>query len=201
MAGTAPLQLRASWAGYAHAFTSIETAPWRLSWFVWVLVACAAVVASRFRHDVPLLAVVLLPQIAAVLGYALYVGDFLDYYYYFPLMPAAVLTLTLSLTAVRPPWLARLVSIVALAGALAMVPARVRLASTLASMPQYGPLVDGSRALVQLQRPVRAVRTEFTLPATSDPEFIYRILGGRIDPASGVVGIITADGRARQQPD
>jgi len=57
-------------------------------------------------------------------------------------------------------------------------------------------LLDGSRALVQLQRPVRAIRTEFALPPTSDPEFIYGILGGRIDRTSAFTGVIAADGRA-----
>jgi hypothetical protein len=196
LAGHESLQLINSWAGYAHAFTEIETAPWRVHWSVWILVACALVVASRFRRDVPLLSVILLPQLMAIWGYAWYVGDFLDYYYYFPLMPAAVLTLTLSVTAVRPPRLARAVSVLLLAGALAMVPARVELSTTLARLPQYGPLVDGSRALVQLQQPVRAIRTAFTLPATSDPEFIYLILGGRIDRASAWIGVITEDGHA-----
>jgi hypothetical protein len=65
LTGEEPLQLAKSWAGYAYAFTEIETAPWRLHWFVWVLVACAAVVASRFRRDLPLLAVILLPQVTA----------------------------------------------------------------------------------------------------------------------------------------
>jgi len=194
--GEQPLDLGRSWDGYAHAFTEIETAPWRKRWFVWVLVGCAAVVASRFRRDRPLLAVILLPQIAAVLGYAWYVGDFLDYYYYFPLMPAAVLTLTLSITAVRPTAWARAVSVALLIAALALVPARLRLSATLSRMPQYGPLLDGSRALVQLQRPVRAIRTEFALPPTSDPEFIYGILGGRIDRTSAFTGVIAADGRA-----
>jgi len=195
LAGEESLELGRSWDGYAYAFTEIETAPWRPRWFVWVLVGCAAVVASRFRRDLPLLAVVLLPQIAAVLGYAWYVGDFLDYYYYFPLMPAAVLTLTLSMTAVRPAALARAVSVALLIAALALVPARLRLSATLSRMPQYGPLLDGSRSLVHLQRPLRAVRTEFTLPPTSDPEFIYGILGGRIDRTSAITGVIAADGR------
>ena len=37
-----------------------------------------------------------------VAGYALYVGDFLDRYYYFSLMPASVLTMVLGLTAFPP---------------------------------------------------------------------------------------------------
>jgi hypothetical protein len=57
--------------------------------------------AHPYRRDPALLAVTVLPQVAALVGYAFYVGDFLDHYYYFSLMPAAVLTLLLALTAVR----------------------------------------------------------------------------------------------------
>jgi hypothetical protein len=109
-------------------------------------------------------------------------------------MPAVVLTLTLSATALRPPAVARAASIALLAGAVAIVPARTRFAGTLVRMPEYGALVDGSRELVRQARPMRAVRTEFSLPPTSNPQFIYEILGGRIDLASPWIGVIQPDG-------
>ena len=90
-------------------------------------------------------------------------------------------------------------SIVLLAGALAITPSRVRFAAQLHRMPQYGPLVDGSRALALQGRPLREIRTEFSLPPTSDSAFIYQILGGRIDRASPLVGVITSDGRGEYQ--
>ena len=195
LAGHERAQFAKSWAGYTGAFNFILVSPWQAPWAIWVLVTCAAIVASRFRRDLPLLSVTLLPQMAAVAGYAWYVGDFLDRYYYLSLMPAAVLTLALSVTAIRPARFARAVSIVLLAGALAITPSRIRFAAQLHRMPQYGPLVNGSRALAQQGRPLREIRTEFSLPPTSDSTFIYQILGGRIDRASPLVGVITSDGR------
>ncbi|MCM3881614.1 MAG: hypothetical protein ND807_16010 [Vicinamibacterales bacterium] len=194
VSGRQPLQLANSVAGYKEAFTFILVSPWRAPWSVWLIVLSAAIVASRFRHDLPLLSVTLLPQIAAVIGYAFYVGDFLDRYYYLSLMPAVVLTLTLSATALRPPAVARAAGIALLAGAVAIVPARTRFAGTLVRMPEYGALVDGSRELVRQARPMRAVRTQFSLPPTSNPQFIYEILGGRIDLASPWIGVIQPDG-------
>jgi hypothetical protein len=41
---------------------------------------------------------------------------------------------------------------------------------------------------------MRAIETEFTLPAPSDPTFVYRILGGQIDPASHWVARIRTTG-------
>jgi hypothetical protein len=123
-----------------------------------------------------------------------YVGDFLDYYY-LSLMPAAVLTLMLTVTALRPAWIAHTVAIAVLLGTLTIVPTRLRVAATLHRMPEYGALVDGSRQLVQQGRPMQAIQTEFTLPPTSDSQFIYEILGGRIVPSSPWIGVIKSDGR------
>ena len=83
--------------------------------------------------------------------------------------------------------------------AFAVAPARVRFAATLPRMPEYGPLLDGSRRLVERGFPVRAIRTEFQLPPTADPEFLYSILGGRIEPSSHLTALITRDGQVSYQ--
>jgi hypothetical protein len=192
--GQEQAQLGRSWTGFTRGFNGILVLPWQAPWPLWALLGCSVIVASRFRRDVQLLSVTLVPQIAAIVGYAFYVGDFLDSYYYLSLMPAAVLTLMLSMTALRPAWFARVASIALLIGALAIAPARIRFATTLLHMPEYGVLVDGSRRLAEQPRPLRAIRTEFSLPPTSDAQFIYQILGGRIDPASRWIAIIKSDG-------
>ena len=58
-----------------------------------------------------------------------------------------------------------------------------------------GVLVEASREIVSLGRPMRAIQMDFSQPPTSDPEFVYKILGGHIDRASPWVVVITADGR------
>ena len=121
---------------------------------------------------------------AGLVGYALFVGHVLEAYYYLLLMPAAVLTVVLGLTAMPSPRIAQAVAVCLVIAALAITPARVRFESTLPRMPEYGTLLDGSRRLVERGFPVRAIRTEFQLPPTADPEFLYRILGGRIEPSS-----------------
>jgi hypothetical protein len=63
-------------------------------------------------------------------------------------------------------------------------------------MPEYGALVDGSRELIRDRRPMRAIETEFTLPATSNSQFVYEILGGHLDRESPWIGIIRSDGHA-----
>ena len=76
----------------------------------------------------------LLPQLAAILGYGLWLGD-LQEYYYLSLMPAAVLTVLLGATALVPARIAHLAGIALLVAAVAIVPARLRYAATLRGCP------------------------------------------------------------------
>jgi hypothetical protein len=41
---------------------------------------------------------------------------------------------------------------------------------------------------------MRAIETEFTMPSPSDVTFVYRILGGRIDPGSTWIARIKSSG-------
>jgi hypothetical protein len=198
--GTEPLQFARSWGAYASAFDFIQASPWQIPWAVWVLVACGGIVAIRYRHDPALLAVTLVPQVAAVIGYAFFLGG-LEHYYYLSVMPAAVLTVLLGASALPSPRLARLVSIALCGVSLAIAPARILYATQLSKLPEYGALVDGSRRIAHFTEPMRAIRTAFTLPATSDPEYVYRILGGRLEPSSPWVGVIHVDGSVSYRKD
>ncbi len=193
LSGNARPEFAKSINDYADAFHFVEIAPWRVPSVGWLLLGCGATLAIRYRRDPSLLAVTLLPQVAAIVGYALFLDD-LDHYYYLSLMPAAVLTTLLAATALPWPRLTPVIGIVLFVAALMLVPTRVRFAATMHRMPEYEALVDGSRKIARLKEPMRSIETDFSLPATSDPLFIYRILGGRIDPTSPWIGRITGDG-------
>jgi len=193
LSGRDRLRLAESEAGYSLALNQILVTPWTFAGVGWAMVTASAVVLFRFRHDPPLLMMTVVPQAAAVAGYAFFLAG-LDSYYYLPLMPSAVLTLVLAATAVVPVRLSRAAGVLILAGALAIVPARLRTAATMFSMREYAALLSGSRTLAQRGQPVRAVETEFQLPATSDSEFLYRILGGRFDARSPWIAVITSTG-------
>jgi hypothetical protein len=64
-------------------------------------------------------------------------------------------------------------------------------------MPEYAPLVEGSRRAARQRQPMRAIETEFTLPAPSDPTFVYRILGGTIDQESPWIVRIRSNGEVQ----
>jgi len=194
LSGGEQLRLASSAASYAEAVSYIQVNPWRGTAPIWILLGCALVVAVRYRHDPALLAVTLLPQLAAIAGYALWLGD-LQPYYYLSLMPSAVLTILLGATALVPARSSNVVGIALLIGALAIVPARLRLATTMFRMPEYRILVSASRGIVSRKQPMRSIETAFELPPTSDPEFIFRILGGRIDRMAPWRAVISPDGR------
>ncbi len=192
--GEAPPQLTSSWVGFFGAFHAIEIAPWAVSWAPWVIIACGLVTVMKYRNDYTLLAVTVLPQLAAFLGYAFYVGDFLDHYYYLSLMPAALLTILLAITAIPSQRVAMAVSVAVFAVSLMIAPARIAYSRRLPEMPEYALLVDGSRTIAKVSKPMRTIQTEFALPPTADRTFMYTILGGHIDPSSPYIAVIKADG-------
>ncbi len=194
LSGSALPEFTKSVNGYVGAVRFIEFAPWNVPLVGWALLACAVMAAVRYRRDPSLLAMTLLPQALAIVGYSLFLAG-LDHYYYLSVMPAAVMTLVLAVSTVSPARLATGVGVVVLLGALAMVPAKVRLAATMHQMPQYGLLVDASRRIKSVGQPMRSIRTAFSLPPTTDPEYLFRVLGGRIDPASPWTSVIMTDGQ------
>jgi len=196
LTGTARPEVAKSVAGYAGAFNFIEVEPWHTALPLWTLAACGAVVAVRYRRDPGVLALVLLPQVLAIVGYALFLGA-LDHYYYVPVMPAAVLTIAFAAGVPARTRTAHAVGIALLVSAVAIVPGRLTFAATMFRLPEYRVLVSASREIVARHRAVRAIRTEFTLPPSTDPEFLYKTLGGRIDPSASHSALIRADGSVR----
>jgi hypothetical protein len=192
LGGSEPLRLSQSAASLAHAVNRIQVDPWQASWIGWLLAACGVVVVVRHRRDIPLLAITVVPLLAALVGYALWLRDY-DDYYYLSVMPAAVLTLQFGLTALAPARAARVVAIALTVGAVAMLPARARQSTTIHRMPEYEQLVHGSRQILKRNVAVRAIRADF-LPLGSDSEFLFNAMGGQLDPAAEWVANVGADG-------
>ena len=196
LSGDASPQVGKSLAGYAAAFNYIEVMPWQTMVPLWALAACSLAVAVRYRRDPAVLALTLVPQALAIVGYALFL-DTLDHYYYIPVMPAAVLTMAFALAVPATSLAGRVVGIMLVAAAATMVPWRLGFATTMHRLPEYRVLVAASREIAGSHEAVRAIRTEFMLPPSTDPEFLYTILGGRIDANASASAVIRADGSVR----
>jgi hypothetical protein len=193
LSGERSPEVAKSIGGYVGAVRYIQIDPWSIPHAGWVLLLCCGLVAVRHYRDPALLSVTLVPQLTAIAGYALFL-ETVDAYYYLSLMPAVVLTCALAVTAVPSPDIGRVVGILLLTGSLALVPGRIRHERVMGRMPEYGLLVDASRKIQSLGQPMRAIETDFKLPPTANPEFLFEVLGGRIDHNARWICLIRADG-------
>jgi hypothetical protein len=195
LSGEASPQLAKSITGLTAAFNFIQVAPWQVTWMPWVVAVASAVVAGRYRRDLPMVILLLAPLAAAIVGYALFFGT-VDHYTYIPIIPPMVLTVPFALA--LPWWQARTaVGLTLLVGVSAIIPARLEFAATMHKLPEYRVLVDASRRILATRQPMRAVVADFPLPETVESDFLYRLLGGQIDPNSPWLAIIGRDGQLR----
>jgi len=120
-----------------------------------------------------------------------------DRYWFLTLVPALALTFTLAIAALR--WRRALLAV----GAALTVwfatwqTSRIDAARFYFEYPQYETVVRGSRELVARAPVVKDIRMAFDIHPTMERQFVYTILGGRIDPAARFTAIINADGSVR----
>jgi hypothetical protein len=193
LSGRGSLRLRESIDGYVNAVNGIVIEPWHVPFAGWLLVASGVIVLLRYWRDATLVVITLVPAVMAVAGYAFFLSG-LDNYYYLSLMPTAVLMVGLAVTAWPSARVSRGIAVAMVALSVAIIPWRWRYAMTINQMPEYGAIVHASQVMVGRGTALRAIRSDFALPPTNDPEFVYRILGGRLDPASPWVATIQRNG-------
>lgn len=75
-------------------------------------------------------------------------------------------------------------------------PARIAESRRFFEYPQYETMVRGSREILQRAPVVRGIRVAFEVHPTMDRQFVYKILGGRIDGSARYSAVINADGTA-----
>ncbi len=173
-------------------------APFSVRWVGVVLLVAALLVAWRFRRDGDLLTASIVPLSLAILMFALWRGRLGEHYWYLPVVPCAALTLALPFASLRSTRQGWIVSVALLVVVLSLQPARCQAAWGIHRVPQYGALVRGSRQIARQMPEVRAVVFPF-LPQPSDPNYLYEIFGGRINPDAPVVAVVDEEGHVRYQ--
>ncbi len=189
-----PVSIRpaAAFRAVANACEFILLRPWTaFGWMGFVLVLCALVTAYRERRDVTIVCATVLPLAAAVVGFSFWQGMY-DHYWYLVLAPGAALTIGLALTAWKPA--ATLISIALAALVLWSQPARIADSMTFHRLPEYEVLVRGAREIRRYTPEVQAIRTDFALPGSVDPSFLYSVLGGRFSGDARFVATIRRTG-------
>ena len=182
----------------ADAFDAVASAtdfillrPWHFGGMSVVLFAALALAAYRCRRDVLLACASVLPVLAATIGYAFWQSPY-DHYWFLTLMPAMGLVLASSLTA----WPRAIPAAGAalLVAAVVAQPWRLADAHTFARLPAYAVLVRGSAEIYRHAPKVTDIKVEFPLDPTTDHEFLYGILGGRVTPDAPFRASIAANG-------
>jgi hypothetical protein len=169
-------------------------------WPYGIVTAAAAVVAAwRWRRDPALLAVSVGPLVTATLLFATWTRPY-DSYWFMTLAPAIVVTAGLAVAALpRAEWVTR-AGWVCVALAVAWQPARIEQSKGFFRYPEYRPLLDGSRAAFRRSPVLQDLRVAFEVHPTTDVQYLYRILGGRIDESGGYAAVIQRDGTVTFTP-
>jgi hypothetical protein len=195
--GRAGPRLAFSASTFADGLAGIQVDPFQLPAAGWLVTIAAIVTIVQWRRDRTLVAAAIGPMAAVWIGFAVWQGG-VHAYYYFSIMPAVVLTAALAVTTWRPGRVSRVGAMTVLAAAVALQPARVARAAEIHRMPEYGPLLRASRAIAARGQPMRRIEAAF-VPKTSDPEFLYEVLGGRLAPDAEWIAMIDRDGAVRYE--
>jgi hypothetical protein len=189
------LRVTASLEALLEHTASIFSAPWQFTQAPLVLTACLAVALWRTRRDLALLSVTIAPLVTAVCGLALWQRHY-DQYWYLPLAPCAALSVV---TALTWPW-PSITSAALIAVLAAVQPARLAHSHTWYRMPQYGPLVTGSKRVVARSTAVRRLETTFPMPPLSDAAYPYEAMGGRFSEEAPFDAVIDDRGHVHFRP-
>ncbi len=153
------------------------------------VLAAALVVLIRWRKDLLLLAVSVGPIITATSLFATWTRPY-DSYWFLTATTAMVITFGIAIAAVAPPAARRWTGAVLLAVVAVLQPTRIEQAKTFFSYPQYRAMRLGSIELARRAPALRDIRVNFAgAHPTMDKYFIYRILGGRIEPGAPIAFI------------
>jgi hypothetical protein len=167
-----------------------------------VLLSIALALACyRCRNDLLLASASVLPVVAATMGFAFWQLAY-DQYWFLTLMPSILIVLWSALTVHTR--IAPFVVVALVVAAVGTQPWRILDAQTFARLPAYGALVEGSTQIYRYTQEVTEIQVDFELDPTTDREFLYRILGGRVTPDAGFRASISPDGNvtftAMRQP-
>ena len=153
----------------------------------------AAVVLVRWRRDLMLVGVSVGSIAAATALFATWTRSY-DSYWFLTLTTAMTLTFGLAIAAIPSRAAIKWTSVALLAGTIAWLPYRLQQSTVFFKYPQYRAMRIASRELAARAPVLRDIRVTFEVHPTMDKYFMYKILGGRMDPAAPQTALVNADG-------
>jgi hypothetical protein len=171
---------------------SMVAAPLAAPQMALVLICGAGALLRATGAFSPISAITVWPIALTVLLWAVWPEAY-DSYLYMTVVPSVVLMLAWTARLLPAPAGRAAAAACLLALALLVQKPRIDHAATLFRLPEYGALVRGAGTIVQRQEPMRRIDAPFAREAT-DPEFLFRVLGGRIDRQAPMAARISAAG-------
>ena len=153
----------------------------------------AAIVVVRWRRDFVLLAVSAGAIAAATLLFANWTRSY-DGYWFLTLTTAMTLTFGMAIASLRSPAAIKWIGLALLAAVIVWLPFRLRASTVFFKYPQYRAMRIASYELAARATVLRDIRVTFEVHPTMDKYFMYKILGGRIDPAAPQTAFVKPDG-------
>jgi hypothetical protein len=186
-----PRQLRVfeAFRSVSVSMESMAAAPFAAPHTALVLICSAAALLRAIGVFAPISAITVWPLALTVLLWAIWPEAY-DSYLYMTVVPSVVLMLAWTARLLPAPGGRAAAAACLLALALLVQKPRIDRAATLFRLPEYGALVRGAGTIVQRQEPMRRIEAPFVREAT-DPEFLFRVLGGRIDRQAPVAARIS----------
>ena len=157
----------------------------------------AAIVLIKWRRDSVLLAASVGGIVAATILFATWTRGY-DSYWFLTLTTAMVLTYGMAVAAMPSRLAIHAAGAVLLAAVLFQQPSRVDQSKAFFKYPPYRTMRIASYELAARAPVLRDIRVNFEgAHLTMDKYFIYKILGGRIDPAAPQQAYVNGDGSVR----
>jgi hypothetical protein len=120
-----------------------------------------------------------------------------DGYWFLTLTTALALTAGMAIAAVPSKTAVKWIGFAMLLLIAWLQPARIEDSKRFFKYPQYDAMARASRQLIMQAPALRDIAVTFEVHPTMDRHFIYRILGGRIDPNALYTATVNSDGSIR----
>jgi len=185
------------------AFDSVTGITGNLVWpapdsfkFSYPALLLALIVAFKYRKEPIVVAVTSGAIVAATALFTTSTRNY-DGYWFIPFTAALTLTLGMAIAAIPSKAAVKWVGFALLALVVWRQPVRIEDSKRFFKYPQYDAMLKGSRQLMMQAPVVRDIKVTFDVHPTMDRQFIYKILGGRIDGAALYTAVINSDGSVK----
>jgi hypothetical protein len=171
---------------------SMAAAPFDLPPTSLMLLAAATALSVAVGLWTPIAFATIWPLLIAILLWSIWQGPY-DSYLFMTIVPSAILMVMWTTRLLPTPTGRAAAAVALLALALLIQRPRIERATTLFRLPGYGALVSGAGTVARRGEAMRRIDAPF-LQGSSDPEFVFQILGGRIDRNAPLAATLSEHG-------